>query len=106
MLTSTTPALANACPSYSGIAELPLAKAPPWIQTMTGRAAASGSGVQTFRFSQSSPAILGSAKSVSNGDGESGLGGVGPYATASLTPVHGSAGTGALNRLLPVGLAA
>ena len=105
MVTSTTPSRANACPSYIGTAELPFTNAPPWIQTMTG-AAPSTSGVQTFRFSQSSPGMLGSGRIVSNGAGYSGLGGVGPSAVQARTPSQGRGGCGGANRSEPVGLAA
>src|SRR5580692_6228508 len=105
MLTSTTPSRAKACPSYMRTAELPLLNAPPWIHTITG-ALPPGSGVQTLRVSQSSPAMLGSGSRVSNGATYSGFGGVALNSVHARTPSDGVGGSGARNRSGPVGLAA
>ena len=60
----TTPSRANGQPRYQGEALQPPKKPPPWIQTSTGRPAASRSGVKTFRFNSLSPAMIGSGISV------------------------------------------
>ena len=67
MVTRTTPSRANACPSYAATAELPWLKAPPWIQTITGRPVPPG--VHTFRVSQLSPGMFGSGRITSMGGG-------------------------------------
>ena len=63
MVTHTTPSRANADPSYAPTDPDPFMNEPPWIHTSTGRPSASGSGVQTLRFRQSSPGITTSGNS-------------------------------------------
>src|SRR5271166_3626720 len=106
MVTHTTPSRAKRSPAYWATAPEPFTNAPPCIHTMTGRPARPGSGVQTFRFRQSSPAITGSGRSSSYGFGYPGLGTVGPYAMTSRTPSHASGHTGGLIRFGPNGGAA
>src|SRR5450755_3036005 len=110
------PSRAKAVPSYAALAPEPLVNEPPWIHTKTGspaaggsaaeRPAAAGSGVQTFRFRQSSPGMVISGSSGRTGAEYSPFGTVGPYAVASRTPVHGDTGCGARSRLRPNGGAA
>src|SRR3979409_1258406 len=112
------PSRANAVPSYPALAPEPLVNEPPWIHTKTGspaeegpaaerpgaeRPAADGSGVQTFRFRQSSPGMVTSGSSGRTGAEYSPFGTVGPYAVASRTPVHGDTGCGARSRPRPNG---
>ena len=89
-----------------GTALDPLTNAPPWIQTSTGSPCAPGSGVHTLRLRYSSPATTGFGSSASNGGGYPGMGAVGPWVTASRTPVHGATGSGARKRRSPTGAAA
>ncbi len=100
--TVTTPSRLNERPSYQGLAGEPAKKPPPWIQTSTGRAASvsPGTGVKTFTFSVASPGTDGSGMSVTPGSPRCA---VGPNSSASRTPVHGSAGSGAANRSGPTG---
>ena len=106
MVTQTMPSRANRDPSLVLTAPLPLTKAPPWSQTMTGRGAESAAGVQTFKFRQSWPWITGSGSSGASASGYGGFGTVGPYSTASRTPSQDGAGVGAANRCGPNGAAA
>src|SRR5215472_6083536 len=106
MVTQTTPFRAKRPLPYAGTAPDPFENAPPWIHTMTGRSRLPGSGVQTLRFRQSSPGIAGSAMIASKGGKYGGLGTVGPYSNASLTPSQVAGGRGCSNRLGPKGAAA
>ncbi len=106
MLTTTTsPWRTKLAPSYQGMAPVPFTKAPPWIQTMTGRWASSRAGVWTFRKRQSS---------LQSGAGAAPMAArlsptwtaTGPKRVASRTSLHPPWGSGARKRRLPVGAAA
>src|SRR5215218_8451798 len=119
MTTQTTPSRAKCAPSYAAV-ELS-SNMPPWTHTITGKPAAPGSGVQMFRFRQSSkvaarstaakaPAMsLQSSVAPELGPPVAGgatCGGSGPSRTASRTPLHGSTGCGARSRFAAKGGAA
>src|SRR5690349_19302535 len=74
---------------------------PPWIQTSTGRPAAPGSGVQTFRLRNSSPAMTSSGNSFWYCGGYSPLGEVGPYSLTCRVPDQGRTGCGGRIRSTP-----
>src|SRR6516165_695428 len=106
MVTHTVPSRANAVPSYAPTEPDPFMNEPPWIQTSTGSPTAPVSGVHTFRFRQSSPAITTSGNSGAYCGGWSPLGAVGPNAVASRSPAPGAAGWGGRIRFAPNGGAA
>ena len=120
MTTQTTPSRAKRLPSYAAV-ELS-SNMPPWIHTITGKPGARrGSGVQTFRFRQSSEGAARSTaanapatspqSSAAPGsgppvDGGATCGGSGPSRVASRTPLHASTGCGGRSRRSPNGGAA
>src|ERR1017187_2336424 len=106
MVTQTMPSRANAAPLYSASEDDPFMNEPPWIQTSTGSPLASGSGVHTLRFRQSSPGITTSGNNGAYCGGKSPLGTVGPNAVASRSPSQGWTDCGARIRFGPNGGAA
>src|SRR4051812_47630324 len=103
MVTRTTSWVrANESPRYHGVDPEPVTKAPPWIQTITGRRPLSAPGVQTFRVRQSSLISCSCAASIPS-SGDASWDATGPNAVASRTPDHAVAGWGALNRSGPTG---
>ena len=101
MVTSTmSPRSTSDTPSYMGLDPDPMKNAPPWIHTITGRAASSAAGVNTFRWRHSSPMASGSSPrkaSIMSGF----CGAIAPNPVASRTPSHGSTGTGSRHRPAP-----
>src|SRR5271167_806198 len=104
MLTTTTsPVRARLAPSMIGPEPEPVAKPPPCNHTITGRFLPPlKSGVNTFSTRQSS---------LSSVDPAGGLpvalvwGALGPYESASRTPVHGAGFSGGIKRFFPAVLA-
>lgn len=101
--TTASPRLASAAPSRKVLRVLPQPKAPPWMNTMTGRFLVSERGVHTLSERQSSdwtsaPFSVGSYSEVWMH--------AGPGAVADRTPFQAACSTGALKRRAPTGAAA
>src|SRR6516162_10838683 len=110
--TTTSPRRARLVPSVSGEEPDPVVKPPPWHQNITGRLRLSlSAGVHTFSTRQSSPSAGSfspatvSAPAAGGGAAGSRCGALGPYSSASRTPVHRTGSVGGMNRWLPVLLA-
>ncbi len=109
--TTTSPRRARLVPSVTGDEPEPVTNPPPWHQKSTGRGRPSPTaGVQTLRTRQSSPsggrfaAATPSPDSVRATPG-SRWGALGPYASASRTPVHAAGLAGGRKRAAPAVLA-
>src|SRR6185437_4077178 len=97
-----SPLAANRSPEYHGSEPEPLANAPPWIQTSTGRFLESAAGVQMLRVRKSSD--CGRSKSpITWASRERPCGGIGPSLVASRVLCHEGTGCGGEKRSSPVG---
>src|SRR5258708_25964200 len=114
--TTTSPRRARFVPSVMGDDPDPVAKPPPWHQTITGRLrppplTGPTAGVQTLSTRQSSPSTgrlfpeTESASADPRGTVGSLCGALCPYSSASRTPVHRAGSAGAMKRFAPVVLA-
>src|SRR4030042_140641 len=105
METSTIlPRFGNVSLSNIGSEPLPIIKAPPCIQTITGRFALSSPGVQILRTRQSSDCGWGTCINIPPGIAFCGA--IGPNSLAECTPLHGLTGWGGIQRKSPTGGAA
>src|SRR4030043_2350209 len=105
METSTIlPRVGNLSLSYIGSEPLPIVKAPPCIQTITGRFALSSPGVQILRNRQSSDCGCGACIIIPPGIVLCGA--IGPNSLAERTPLHRLTGWGGIQRKSPTGGAA
>src|SRR5216683_3742813 len=114
--TTTSPRRARFVPSLSGDDPEPVAKPPPWHQSITGRLrplspAGATAGVQTLRTRQSSPSAgrfspeIVRAPAGGGGAAGSRCGALYPYAKASRTPLQSAGSAGGIKRFGPAVLA-